>query len=203
MYQDGEVMLKAIQTEYQNCKFRSRLEARWAVFFDTLGIEWEYEKEGFDLGEAGKYLPDFWLPKLDCWVEIKPSAPPSPDEFTKCKALAEQSGKFVFMLFSDLCPNHIEYFGEQVENEPRDSIRIVGSNRYFCPCGDSDGGMCWGECQECGSIHLGHFGSHAISYDKCDEKFECPGKCNDESPRILAAYKKAKQARFEHGESPQ
>ncbi len=52
-------MIKAIETRYKGYRFRSRLEARWAVFFDALGLAWEYEPEGFDLGEAGWYLPDF------------------------------------------------------------------------------------------------------------------------------------------------
>lgn len=63
--------LKAIETHYQGCLFRSRLEARWAVFFDALDIPWEYEKEGYDLGEAGWYLPDFWLPQQQCFFETK------------------------------------------------------------------------------------------------------------------------------------
>lgn len=42
-------MAKAIQTVYKGYKFRSRLEARWAVFFDALGITWQYEKEGYEL----------------------------------------------------------------------------------------------------------------------------------------------------------
>lgn len=41
--------MKAIETIYNNYHFRSRLEARWAVFFDTLGIEYRYEPEGYDL----------------------------------------------------------------------------------------------------------------------------------------------------------
>lgn len=65
-------MIKAIETRYKGYRFRSRLEARWAVFFDTLGLKWEYEKEGFDLGQRGYYLPDFWLKSLKCWIEIKP-----------------------------------------------------------------------------------------------------------------------------------
>ena len=65
-------MIKAIETTYKGYRFRSRTEARWAVFFDALGIRWEYEKEGFDLGEAGWYLPDFWLPDINTWVEVKP-----------------------------------------------------------------------------------------------------------------------------------
>jgi len=41
------------------------------VFFDALGIKYYYEHEGFDLGDAGWYLPDFWLPELKTWIEIK------------------------------------------------------------------------------------------------------------------------------------
>ena len=33
-------MIKAIDTVYNGYKFRSRLEARWAVFFDEIGIEY-------------------------------------------------------------------------------------------------------------------------------------------------------------------
>jgi len=42
--------MKAIPTRYAGCHFRSRLEARWAVFFDRLGVAWQYEPEGYDLG---------------------------------------------------------------------------------------------------------------------------------------------------------
>jgi hypothetical protein len=41
--------MQAIETAYNGYRFRSRLEARWAVFFDALGIRYQYEKEGFDL----------------------------------------------------------------------------------------------------------------------------------------------------------
>ena len=46
-------MIKAIETQYKGYRFRSRLEARWAVFFDALQVRWDYELEGFDLGEMG------------------------------------------------------------------------------------------------------------------------------------------------------
>lgn len=63
--------IKPIETSYKGYRFRSRLEARWAVFFDALNIRWEYEPEGFDLGKYGYYLPDFFLPDLEAVVEIK------------------------------------------------------------------------------------------------------------------------------------
>ncbi len=75
-------MLKAIETVYNGYRFRSRLEARWAVFFDAMGIEYQYELEGFDLGDGGYYLPDFWLPKWNSWVEVKPVLP-TPEQAIK------------------------------------------------------------------------------------------------------------------------
>jgi hypothetical protein len=73
-------VIKAIETSYKGCRFRSRLEARWAVLLDNLGTEWRYESQGFDLGEAGRYLPDFFLPKHDLWLEIKGEEPDADDE---------------------------------------------------------------------------------------------------------------------------
>lgn len=72
--------IKAIQTNYKGYHFRSRLEARWAVFFDALGLQWEYEPEGFDLGDAGWYLPDFRVTSPQgyvAWYEVKPKDTPS------------------------------------------------------------------------------------------------------------------------------
>lgn len=64
--------LAAIETNYAGCRFRSRLEARWAVFFDHLGVEWQYEPQGYTIGPLGTpYLPDFWLPASRLWVEVK------------------------------------------------------------------------------------------------------------------------------------
>jgi len=64
--------IKAIETKYNGYHFRSRLEARWAVFFDSMEIRYEYEPEGFDLGKYGWYLPDFRLLDYGYFVEIKP-----------------------------------------------------------------------------------------------------------------------------------
>lgn len=66
-------MTTAIETEYAGHRFRSRLEARWAVFFDHLDIKWLYEPQGYDL-RGPQYLPDFWLPELGVWVEVKGAA---------------------------------------------------------------------------------------------------------------------------------
>jgi len=71
-------MIKAIDTFYKGIFYRSRLEARWAVFFEFMGIKFEYEPEGFTNGES-RYLPDFFLSNVSLrgnpdgvYIEIKP-----------------------------------------------------------------------------------------------------------------------------------
>jgi len=60
-------MTRSMRTEYCGHNFRSRLEARWAVFFNEMTIEWEYEKHKFS-----RYTPDFYLPRFDVFLEVKP-----------------------------------------------------------------------------------------------------------------------------------
>ena len=88
--------VRAITTRYKGYNFRSRLEARWAVFFDHLGVRWDYEPEGFELGNGLRYLPDFWLPDAKMWVEIKPG---EPDDVARQKAwrLVQHSNFALFM----------------------------------------------------------------------------------------------------------
>jgi hypothetical protein len=90
--------LKPIETRYKGYRFRSRLEARWAVFFDALGIEWEYEKEGYDLGEAGWYLPDFWLPGEKLFVEVKPEDVDDGEVYGKPRELSTGSKQDVLVV---------------------------------------------------------------------------------------------------------
>lgn len=66
--------MQAIETEYNGHHFRSRLEARWAVFFDHMKWKWQYEPQGYDIGGA-RYLPDFFVVPLG-WVEVKGSSAP-------------------------------------------------------------------------------------------------------------------------------
>lgn len=85
--------IKAIPTLYKGIWFRSRLEARWAVYFDhahLFGFKWEYEPEGFTDGNL-RYLPDFWLPVSRHYIEIKHKYP-SPLEIDKAKMLVIGTG---------------------------------------------------------------------------------------------------------------
>lgn len=87
--------IKAYPTVYKGRRYRSRLEARWAAFFDLLGIATEYEP--YDIG---KWSPDFLIRTdafYDVLVEIKPITefdPPTAEKIgTAARALT--SGDYV------------------------------------------------------------------------------------------------------------
>ena len=90
--------VKAIETRYNGTLFRSRTEARWAVFFDALGVRWEYEHEGYQL-RSGPYLPDFWLPEVGggMFVEVKPERRPTAEENTKLFELVSATRRSALM----------------------------------------------------------------------------------------------------------
>lgn len=82
--------MDAIETKYNGRKFRSRLEARWAVFLDSCDIEYEYEPEGFVNHELEEmYLPDFYLPKYGVFAEVKPSTENSKSSLEKAARFVE------------------------------------------------------------------------------------------------------------------
>lgn len=83
--------LEPIDTVYKDYRFRSRLEAKWAVFFEKMGWNWVYEHEGFKL-PSGPYLPDFYFPDLDIYAEVKPFEF-SEEELKKCSELSELKSK--------------------------------------------------------------------------------------------------------------
>ena len=59
---------RGIPTRYKGRQYRSRLEARWACFFDLLGWHHEYEPCDFE-----GWIPDFVLCEAEpVFVEVKP-----------------------------------------------------------------------------------------------------------------------------------
>lgn len=74
-----------IPTSYAGVRYRSRLEADWAATFDHLGWHAAYEAEGVQL-PRGRYLPDFWLPTMRTFVEVKG---PHDERLNKTAELAE------------------------------------------------------------------------------------------------------------------
>lgn len=210
-------MIKPIQTRYKGYHFRSRLEARWAVFFDALGVKWEYEKEGYDLGEAGYYLPDFWLPELETWIEVKPDYNTLPEgdadrTHRQLKALRDHSDGTSAILVCGI-PGTVQTWA------------------YFNDCSDGGGGFseAWGGafclCDVCGAwfdYYEGVPGSHVAVNAEWGALHVCScppmnapyefGVAPMDRPvydwieacrqRTGDAVQAAKSARFEHGETP-
>jgi hypothetical protein len=186
--------IKAIETVYKGYRFRSRLEARWAVFFDALGIEWEYEKEGYDLGDAGWYLPDFWLPGLECFSEVKPSAL-TEEETQKCLLLSLLSpvvavigipGEHVPRIWGNKGGGPVAMFStcrHCLATSIIDVFAALSEERKF---------MDERHLLGCGCIERG------------DYDYELPGDhLRPGARRLKAAEVAARSARFEHGERPQ
>ncbi|TDD45556.1 hypothetical protein E1263_38375 [Kribbella antibiotica] len=99
-------LIAPIETHYAGCRFRSRLEARWAVFFDSLEIPWLYEHEGYRLDGIGRYLPDFLLypdTSKAIWFEVKAGVPNN-NEIRKSQTLSSATGvpAFIYYAYPDL-----------------------------------------------------------------------------------------------------
>jgi hypothetical protein len=95
--------IRPIETRYAGCRFRSRLEARWAVFLNSLGIGWRYEPEGFRIaGSDLCYLPDFEIlrrpgePRI--FLEVKPTTHWADDDTRKIWGLTREAGYCVHVV---------------------------------------------------------------------------------------------------------
>ncbi len=175
--------MKAIETIYHGYRFRSRLEARWAVFFDQLGIPYQYEPEGFDLDEAGWYLPDFWLPELHCWVEIKPW-PPNEDnnDVHKCLNLSRATQCRVLLIYGN--PWLDDYYIAHYKGG-----KLTGCFMYFALCRKCDTELWLSSDTSWDDLALNN-----------DPSCQTDEGLSSDAPRLIAAYTAARQARFEHGE---
>lgn len=179
--------IKAIETEYKGYRFRSRLEARWAVFFDSLGIPWVYEPEGINV-DGVNYLPDFYLPD--------------------CKQFFEVKG-----LMTDIDMNKVQALisaGYSVTIGYDDGKFIACDNwggRDYSFCTDNTSALC--KCRKCKKYWF--MGVNGIYKCPCcghydgDGGFEEVMSYFDHEGYTYADTKiwdVARQARFEHGEKP-
>jgi hypothetical protein len=185
--------IKAIETHFDGYHFRSRLEARWACFFNALGVRYEYEKDGFHL-PSGEYLPDFWLPELELWWEIKGELA-KPKEVSLVRELADATGHAA-VLWLGLPADTNSHFG-----------------RAWCASGKKkcDHACCIVEWEEHGvGLALQSFSSKDVQNRGMTKSLPHVRFLNDDfshfslysTMRIQEAAAAAKAARFEHGETP-
>ena len=174
---------KAIDTLFNGNLFRSRLEARWAVFFKELGIPYQYEPEGFVLDDI-KYLPDFWLPSLQAFFEVKG---PYTDNNGREKAekLAHLSGFPVYLF------QYIPYTEDLIELEPH-----AAGECYFHLGADYHYYWCRSEC--CGKYGIEYRG-WSDRIECCEENIKKHKVYSQDHPLFLSAFDVARQARFGRG----
>lgn len=182
-------MINAIETRYRGRKFRSRLEARWAVFFDSLSIPWDYELEGFAL-QSGPYLPDFWLPRQECWVEIK-GKHPSPLEIQKCCELRKMTGKPVFIFHSGIDYSPIS------ETDAGTAIACFPA-RNSRPSSPHGRGYQWVRCDTCGKYEVTLHGNWNFMTCKDPDGDGCPeSQERFREKSVDLAFERALSYRFE------
>ena len=183
--------MKPIETEYKGYRFRSRLEARWAIFFDACGVDWEYEPEGYDLGDGLYYLPDFILHGVDgrdggdLYVEVKGQM--TDLDALKINRFAEQGGKVLVV-------------GRLPEGDDAQDISEDISDRAY-----SYGREGWPYEFNFETVDGDHFAAHP-GINK-DGRFELFGDdssylCDQDDRATEKAYRLARQARFEYGQTP-
>ena len=173
--------IQAIQTRYRGYNFRSRLEARWAVAFDAMGLRWEYEPEGFVLPGGTHYLPDFAVylgGGKGLWVEVKRDG--------------VVSGKLVAFMMA-LPHGH----RGAVLNEIPDPYKVSSVDWDVLFSGEDGGEDCHYQfcvCLQCESVGF-EFEGRA---DRIGCGCERPGCVTPSHKKIKTAYAKARAARFEH-----
>jgi hypothetical protein len=174
--------IRAIETLYRGCRFRSRLEARWAVFFQTLGVPWSYEPEGFKLSTGDWYLPDFLVRLKDraLWVEIKPDGIPAP-LFEQFMEDIKQPGTVLHEIPS---PESIK----AQEFDGYDFWCSEGWDTYYNFC----------ICASCDAVGFQFEGRSARIRCGCNKHGSDRDHTADH-PRILRALTAARSARFETG----
>lgn len=202
--------MNAIQTEYKGYLFRSRLEARWAVFLDTLGIKWQYEAQGYEI-DSYRYLPDFWLPESEQWIEVKGDPEGLREEFNRMRVVLGPnsplpqfaSGKRGLIVLGDIpLPS---YGAVQLHPVLTRASGILQRTWGFFASLNRGGAQFISDGQQSGLYML--FGKYAFT-DPCSSKESPAWKVETwtlDTPggfeQVNEAYKAARQARFEHGAS--
>jgi hypothetical protein len=197
----------AIETAYKGYRFRSRLEARWAVFFDALGLEWLYESQGFECGND-RYLPDFHLPRSNTWVEVKGSDELLKEDANRLEAVLDYGSPIPGVFDSDCerspygkCP------GLLILGEVPDPDRF---GLYFHPIIRHHKGLWtrWAFFDPRGPKTLNDdqlLGFFHQSVDG-DSLFWTTRPLHIPTPygyrTVFDAYRSARSARFEHGQTP-
>lgn len=219
--------IKPIETEYAGYKFRSRLEARWAVFFDACGVDWEYEPQGYTLQDGTKYLPDFLLHGVEMGLSYGKKNERAKDLYIEVKGRITDVARKKIYLFSGL----YDYYANRGADDDYDPDKVIACIQRptvaFGRIPDCDSFVSFVKSVQDMHAKSGNYlftpeYVNGESYFGCLSFIpyintrgrlaladDCPYGKEDEYTiydadilSTLAAYKQAKQARFEWGETP-
>lgn len=84
--------MKAIPTVYNKTKFKSKLEASYAKTLDLFKIFWVYEVNSYNI-DGIKYLPDFWLPNINTFLEVKGPLVPGAEKTKELAKIIDKQNK--------------------------------------------------------------------------------------------------------------
>lgn len=207
---------KPIETVYNGYRFRSRLEARWAVFFDNAGIKYEYEPEGYE-SNGEMYLPDFYLPDADMHVEVKGIRQGYEKEIIRLENFIVWGGPIKQIVILSNIPDTSEpglphfpgffWKGDGVETGwvffAHGNVPHFSSANYRHPSIRE-----WNLENKWHPFSILPVSDYKLSVNRRNTSKtidEMTGKTFDEMMRdvnkeVFAAFEKARQARFEHGE---
>lgn len=176
----------SIPTDYRGCRFRSRTEARWAVFFDAAKIHWLYEPEGYII-EGKRYLPDFWLPGFRSFFEVKGGYGRGYYDFDFYRLFSECI-RAPLLLAEGPPPRPSNYHYEEI-----DSFRLIKcfQDETIFELDAWGGENMFLECAGCGKIHFREIQYYSMK-DVC-----CEGERLMLPEDALTAWF---SARFEYGE---
>jgi len=173
--------IEAIAARYKGVTFRSRLEARHAVFFDTLAFPWSYEAETFFFSDGTGYMPDFRIqfPRgsrgvEDCYYEVKPSFP-TDEEIAKAQNLTKVTGRPTYIVYA--------HFPELAEGSTWGILAVHPGRPVVL--GAIYG---WAQCMACFGYDIRF---EAGRWDAC-----CGQTPKDRSPPLMVAYRRAYAFRF-------
>lgn len=188
-FTEKRVDIKPIETKYNGYKFRSRLEARWAVFFDEIGAKYEYELEGYVLPDGSRYLPDFFLPEIGVHVEVKPNL-----DFVKDRTMASKLNQFAADADMPLLVIAGTPGGETMGLLSRQNLEAWATTNS-----EEDGDVFESLMMEA----LCYYGRVRFGTIPLSAKLHLVYANPDSRDWIIEkALQKAKQARFEHGQTP-
>lgn len=187
--------MKSIETEYDGYRFRSRLEARWAVAFNELGVDYVFEPEGLKVpirfrtqwyprAAVVQYLPDFFLPDLGLWCEVKGRMGAQDDFKTTNGAAALSDEGHDVLVLGDIF--------RQPRGQSRRPWRLHYENGelYATPWPQTEAATKELIASEANPEAIGN-APDLLRGHVCDEPL----------PReYLSAFRAAQRARFEHGE---